>query len=78
MLTESTTLFVFVDELDRLLHQIVCLSYHRFELRNSGELFDVNDIIDYVGHADDELDYFLVTRVLDVQDLLAYQSALVY
>ena len=76
MLTESTTLFVFVDELDRLLHQIVCLSYHRFELRNSGELFDVNDIIDYVGHADDELDYFLVTRVIDIQDLLEYQSAL--
>ena len=78
MLTESTTLFVFVDELDRLLHQIVCLSYHCFELCNSRKLFDIDDVINYVRHTDYEFDYFLVTRVLDVQDLLAYQSALVY
>ena len=73
MLTESTTLFVFVEELDRLLHEIICLSYHRFKLRNGCELFDVNDITDYIGHADDELDYFLVTCVLDIQDLLVRQ-----
>ena len=78
MLTESTTLYVFVDEFDRLLHQFVCLPYHRFELRDGCKLFHVDDIIDYVGHVDDKLHYFFVTRILDVQDLLAHQSALMY
>ena len=78
MLTESTTPFVFVEKLDCLLHQFVRLFYYRLELLNSRELFDVNNIIDNVGHADNKLDYFFVTRVFNIQDLVVHQYMLAY
>ena len=72
-LTESTAFFVFTEKIDGLPHEIVRLSYHRLELSHSRELLNVDDVIYYVGHADNELDYFFVSCVLNVQDLLASQ-----
>ena len=72
-LTENTAFFVFTDKIDGPPHEIVRLSYHRLELSHSRELFNVGDVVYYVRHADNELDYFFISCVLNVQDLLAHQ-----
>ena len=59
-LTKSTTLVVFIDKVYGSAHDDICFFDHYFKLRDSCELSDVDNIIDGLGHTDDEIDYFLV------------------